>query len=535
VPALREGPGLESRRLWSSVSSTAPGLDRDAAGVAFSRDGRRLAWIDWGGTVRLVADWQAFVDAAMADRPGLVQSLTAHRGGVTALAFAGPSLYTAGGDGLVCRWNLPEQGKPLPDKPARIFREHESPVRALAVHAAAGTTWIASADDRTTLISLRVAGAGVSSHRSLVGHTGVVRCLAFSGDGRRLVSGSDDRTVRLWDVPTGALMATLRGHTARVNAVVFLAGDRYVVSGSDDRTAQVWDLGRQTGPTLLAHRGRIDQLAFQGKDHLLVLAAGEVHRRDLRSTTVVPDPPVLEDVSAVALAPSGRWLAASLVKGNAVVLIDPADLKRKRRLEGHPGRVRDLAFSADERFLASASDDGTVHVWEVRTGRLRHTLRGHTGHVYAVLFMPDDKRLVSAGQDRTIRVWRLGSAVKPRILRGHKDAVTALACWGSQLASASQDMTVRLWELDGSRQLQVMHGHTGWVLDLAFSPDGRRLVSAAGDGAVFLWDAQTGQVVLRLRETDRPVRAVAFSADGKRLAAGDEDGTVRIYQRGGVE
>jgi hypothetical protein len=241
--------------------------------------------------------------------------------------------------------------------------------------------------------------------RSLEGHTHWVLAVAVSPDGRTIVSGSDDRTVKVWEAESGRLLRSLEGHTGGVNAVAVSPDGRTIVSGSDDRTVKVWD----------AHDGRL--------------------LRSLEGHT--------SGVNAVAVSPDGR----TIVSGSAdrtVKMWEAESGRLLRSLEGHTDWVQAVAVSPDGRTIVSGADDRTVKVWDAHDGRLLRSLEGHTSGVNAVAVSPDGRTIVSGSDDRTVKVWDTASGRLLRSLEGHTDRVNAVAVSpdGRTIVSGSR-MTAR--------------------------------------------------------------------------------------------
>jgi WD40 repeat protein/tRNA A-37 threonylcarbamoyl transferase component Bud32 len=236
-------------------------------------------------------------------------------------------------------------------------------------------------------------------------------------------------------------------------------------------------------------------------------------------------------------------------------------------LYGHTGAVRSVSFSGDGLRLASAGDDGSIKLWDARTGQELATLRGHPGPVTSVAFCGDGQRLASAGHGKMVRVWDARTGQPLAALEGRADIadrVLAFSGDGQRLAFADGD-GVRLWDARTGQELTTLRGHvaaslafsadgqrlasadletvklwdtrTGQVLlslrypgsvGVALSADGQRLASASMNSTLKLWDARSGQLVATLGNPG-PLRAAAFSGDGQRVAAAGEDGTVRLW------
>jgi len=331
--------------------------------------------------------------------------------------------------------------------------------------------------------------------RTLAGHAAPVNAVAVAPDGRRVLSASHDRTLKIWDLETGAELRTLKGHTEGVTAVAVAPDGRRALSASYDLTVKVWDL--ETGAELCTLAGHTDL------------------------------------VNAVAVMPDGRR-ALSASDDRTVKVWDLQTGTELYSLAGHTDRVRAVTVTMDGRRAVSASDDRTVKVWDLARGVEVHTLVGHTDAVRAVAVTVDGRRAVSASDDRTVKVWDLGRGVKLRTLVGHADAVRAVAVTpdGRRAVSASDDQTVKVWDLETGVALRTLQGHTGWVMDVAVTAEGRRALSASWDKTVKVWalDAQpTEEGGTPRAATGAGVSSVAVTADGRRALSASWDRTVRVW------
>ncbi|KAF5350766.1 hypothetical protein D9758_010327 [Tetrapyrgos nigripes] len=395
-------------------------------------------------------------------------------------------------------------------------------------------------DDRTVRIWDTQTGQQVG--QPLEGHTSRIWSVAYSPDGRHVASGSSDRTVRIWDTQTGQQVGQpLEGHTSWISSVAYSPDGRHVASGSEDRTVRIWDTqtGQQVGQLLEGHTSWIRSVAYS-PDGRHVASGSEdrtVRIWDTQTGQQVGQP--LEGhtswIWSVAYSPDGRHVASGSEDRTVRIWDTQTGQKVGQLLEGHTRGIRSVAYSPDGRHVASGSSDRTVRIWDTQTGQqVGQPLEGHTSWIWSVAYSPDGRHVASGSEDRTVRIWdtQTGQQVG-QPLEGHTSQILSVAYSpdGRHVASGSSDRTVRIWDTQTGQQVgQPLEGHTSRIWSVAYSPDGRHVASGSEDRTVRIWDTQTGQQVGQPLEghTSR-ISSVAYSPDGRHVASGSEDRTVRIW------
>jgi WD40 repeat protein len=240
-------------------------------------------------------------------------------------------------------------------------------------------------------------------------------------------------------------------------------------------------------------------------------------------------------VKSLAFSPDERTLATSSWDG----AIKLWDLERGALLwtDWQTSSIQRLAFAPDGRTLASASWDQTVKLWDVESHRLRETLTGHTDKVLAVVWSPDGHLVASCGLDRTIWLWDVERSSYRTTLHGHTAGVYAIAFTpdNRSLLSGSEDGTVRVWDAERGQCVQIMQGYAVSVYDVAWSPDGTHLASAGTDLLVTMWDVAASTPPRALRGHSWNVYGVTWSPDGLRLASSGWDNAIRVWDANAAE
>ncbi|KAI8654220.1 NACHT domain-containing protein [Fusarium sp. Ph1] len=402
------------------------------------------------------------------------------------------------------------------------------------VFSADGQRLVSGSYDKTIKIWDAATGA---CEQTLEGHGEQVTSVVFSVDSQRLASGSYDKTIKIWDMAMGAYVQTLEGHGDWVSSVVFSADSQRLASGSRDKTIKIWDTA--TGAcmqTLKGHGDWVRSVVFSADDQCLASGSDDKTIKIWDAATGACKQ-TLEghnySVTSVVFSADGQRLASGS-HDDTVKIWDAATGAYLQTLEGHSYSVRSVVFSADSQYLASGSYDKTVKIWDAATGACKQTLKGHGYSVASVVFSADGQHLASGSDDKTVKIWDIWDIAMgacEQTLEGHSDRVTSVvfSADGQRLASGSDDKTVKIWNATTGAYLQTLEGHSDGVISVVFSADGQRLASGSDDKTVKIWDATTGAYLQTLEGHSDGVISVVFSADGQCLASGSRDYTVKIW------
>ena len=383
-----------------------------------------------------------------------------------------------------------------------------------------------------------------SYYATLYGHKWDVNSVCWSGDGKRIASGSSDNTVRIWDAATGQNLLELKGHTDSVKSVSWSSDSTRLASGSEDSTVRIWDAA--TGRNLLEINCRTNsQILKRFTSGVLSVSWSSDGKRiassswdnTVRIWDAATGKNLLElkrspnDVSNVSWSGDGTRITTG--DGDSMVRIwDAATGKNLLELKGHTWKVNCVCWSGDGKRIASGSWDNTVRIWDATSGQSLLELKGHMKPLRSVCWSGDDKRVASGSEDSTVRIWDAATGQNLLELKGHTDKVNSVS-WsgdGRQVASGSHDKTVCIWDT-ASRQnpLELSKGDMSCVHSVCWSGDSTRVASGSIDETVRVWDAATGQNLLELKGHTNWVNSVSWSVDGKRIASGSDDKTVRIW------
>jgi RNA polymerase sigma factor (sigma-70 family) len=370
-----------------------------------------------------------------------------------------------------------------------------------------------------------------------------VGLLRFSPDGKTL-AGMSGKVIRLWDARTGKELAHFAAEGGPVKALFFGADARLLAAGWHDGTIRLWDTATgKERQRFVTPQADVVRLALSPDGKVLASGGGENDRTVCLWDVATGKKRHRFDryagwVESIGFAPDGKRVAVGDQLGT-IHLYDVASGRERweRRLPGDGGWVLAVVFSPDGKTLASSSTDHVARLWDVTTGKEVAVATGHADGVTGVSVAPDDQRVVTASPDRTLRCWDAATGAESWRVEGEGGAFSSptFSPDGTVLAAAGPRHVIRLWDAatgKARRQLVGPGGGGGAISRIAFAPDGKTLASVGhrDDSTLRLWDVATGKELPRLTGKTDGFLNVAFSPDGRLLAA-SAFGVVVLFDR----
>ena len=485
-------------RLWDLADGDClrilNGHEDSVEAVAFTPDGRYAVSGGWDCTLRL---WDLAAGRCLRTYAG-------HRAAVKAVGVTpdGHWALSVSHDGTLRTWGLAGVGSMAADwalsRPLSV---------ALAAQAAKATEQELDTA-RTALASGRAAEASVALRRA-----------------QQLSGYERDRQLRaLWHaagVKGGRSVGLLGWHPLRIlpchwnagHAIAISLDGRRLVTGSSNERLSLWDL--------------------EGGRCLATLHDPQAPQPTTPSPAKVTWPSnfrPLKGVDAVALTPDGRCAVSGSTR-DVPRLWDLESGRCLRVFEGHRDNVRALAVTPDGRHILSGSMDKTLRLWDLTTGRCLRIFEGHTDTVWTLGVAPDGRWAASGGWDRALRLWDLATGRCLGVLEGHTDRIFALAITpdGRRILTGCYDGSLRLWDL-AAGSVHSLDGHQASIWGLAVAPDGRYALSGGMDKVLRLWDLVTGRCLAVVEGHQGHVFAVTFTPNGRHALSASKDGTLRQWE-----
>ncbi|MCU0462014.1 MAG: hypothetical protein MUF36_08385 [Bacteroidales bacterium] len=358
------------------------------------------------------------------------------------------------------------------------------------------------------------------------GHESFVRSVAFSPDGKSILTGSSDTTARLWDLQ-GNVLYIFKGHEDWINSVAFSPDGNNILTGSDDRTARLWDLQGRTIRVFTGHEASVNYVAFSPDGKSILTGSDDKFARmwDLKGNVLQVFKGHEDGVCSIAFSPDGKSILTASDDKSARLWDLAGNLLKV--FVGHGNYINSAAFSPNGMNILTGSSDKTARLWDLQ-GNLLRVFKGHEDWVNSVTFSSDGNYILTGSDDKTARLWDL-AGIEPTLFKGHEKGISAVALSsdGRWILTGSNDKTARLYDLNGN-EVQVFKGHEREVISVAFSPDAKKILTGSKDKIARLWD-MNGNGIHVYKGHGGWVNSVVFSPDGSKIITGSADSTARLW------
>jgi len=390
-----------------------------------------------------------------------------------------------------------------------------------------------------------------------------------------IISGSDDNTLKLWDLNSGNCLRSFWGHKYGINAIAISKDDRYVVSGSSDNTLKLWDLNSGNClRTYKGHKNGVKDLAITPDERFIISGSldNTIRLWDLNTGECVRTFEEHEDdVYAVAITQDGCYIVSSSrnnklwlwrlegigeIKGmwtlnrpvSAIEAIETTDLIKKKietaRMAIIKNNIKDAAEELHKTLEVQGHDRDSevldlLNQIGIKAGKrinlldsqCLHTFKEHKHRVNSIVITLDGRYAISGSGDRTLMLWDLNNLKYVRTFVGHKKNIEAVAISpdGCYVISGDDDMKLKLWDLNSRICLHTFEGHEGWLKDIHITPDGRYAISSSDDNTLKLWDLKSCECIQTFKGHKESVESVAITPDGEYVVSGSYDKTLKLW------
>lgn len=437
----------------------------------------------------------------------------------------------------------PATAAPAPAKPELIVQTGHFGDVVVVKYSPNGSFIASGSEDNTVKLWDVTTGKVV---RTLVAHRGYITALDFSASGDMLVTAAKDNTIRIWDVRKGTEVRSLPGHSFYASAVAFSPTNNIIASCSIDKTVKLWDIriGKEIPIPITGLTKPQNTLAFSPDGQTLAVGGDD---NTIRLLNIQQNSVVTLDAGAgitnLAYSADGSLLIAQC-DNQAVKIYDAA---KKAFLREVVGVAKQAAISPNGRILASVDkssqeDDDmdirrTVALWNVFNGKKLRTFIGNSPRVLCFAFSPDGTKITTGGADRAMRTYDVATGRDASEFNGYRKVIKAVAFdkTGNHLATAHSDKdgnNIRLWDLEKGTEPADLKAPLIQVASLSYTADGKTLAAGGtslDNKSIVVWNVETSKITKTITTDDSPIQAVAISPDGSMIASGAIDSVVSLW------
>ena len=357
----------------------------------------------------------------------------------------------------------------------------------------------------------------------------------YSPDGRTIFS-ANGTSLYCWDLD-GNFISQIRGHSDHIEAFAFSPDGKTVVTGSRDKTIRFWSLQEFSSGESVSPEYPNQSVAFSSDGNsILVGCARSIYQWNLQGALIKQFRRFSTGIRAsanlaIAFKPRND-IFASYGSSNTLYLQKLQGELIQELVQEHTDTITCIEFSPTQELLVSSSYDGTICLWHLEGKLITRFPKESLESINSVAFSPNGEVIASGGDDSILRLWDLHGQLIQSPFQGHESAIMSVSFSsdGKIIASGSNDKTVRLWSLEG-KLLATLYGHTGRINRVVFSPKDDLLASCSDDRTIRLWDSKGNLIGYPLQGHDQQVNAIAFSPDGKVIASIDNL-TMRLWSVG---
>ena len=373
---------------------------------------------------------------------------------------------------------------------------------------------------------------------SLKGHENHITSIGFCSNSNLVISGSY-AVINIWDIKSGSLVKSLEGHTNYVTSVSFSKDNKRILSSSEDRTIRLWDYDKETAQKVL-----VDKSGFVWRAQFIPNSTGVVSSSekdtikiwDLENNMVVRE--IVEGhgeiIDHFQISPNGKLLA-TVALDHKIRFWNIGNGTLQNTLENSSDMLKPIAYSPNGKYIASIWKEKTIKLWNVDNGKFFCLLKGHSDAVSFVAFSPDGQQIASASNDGTIKIWNANNGNTLFTLSGDFGAFEYITFSpdGKFLAAVSDGeissgCSIKIWNLSNRKIEHTLYGHNDGIRSITYSPNGKYLLSTSVDNTARIWDIKSETLLMSLYHDDI-VNYAEFSPDGNKIMTSCYDGRIRIW------